>query len=356
LSSQISFFEFEKRSKEELEREGLKGPEFDKIIERISRLEKENVRTLLQAFYQQLKARNYVGVTSIENKVIQVIPKFSEERDDKKIVQNLLFMLSYTQRLKIRENDITPLCRRKNCNLYEILIYIYANNLKKLLMKNIYKRYNVREENLSFVKGKILFKENLRYNLVNRSKIYCMYHEFTENNLINQIFKYSANILLSLTHNPENFKILKNIESLLNSVTLRKIELVEFDNIVLNRLNMNLKPLVDMSELIISNSTVELYRGSVKTYSLMFEMEKLFEDFIAEYLSRYRRSIFEVIPEIIIQTSKKYLVDEPKKLFALKPDIILRFEGSNDWIIDTKYKILDPEDRYNGVSQSARVW
>jgi 5-methylcytosine-specific restriction endonuclease McrBC regulatory subunit McrC len=43
--------------------------------------------------------------------------------------------------------------------------------------------------------------------------------------------------------------------------------------------------------------------------------------------------------------------DYPKSLFLLKPDLIL-FSKDRKLIIDTKYKILDPDDERLSVSQS----
>jgi 5-methylcytosine-specific restriction enzyme subunit McrC len=182
--------------------------------------------------------------------------------------------------------------------------------------------------------------------------IYCRYDEYTENNLINQIFKYTTHLLLKLTSDSENYKLLRSINSFLSTITLRQIKLNEFDKITLNRLNYYLEPLLNFAKLIISRSTVELYGKDIPIYSLIFDMEKLFEDFIAEYINKNRQTIFNEKTHIDIQGMhpRKYLVEQPNKLFMLKPDIIIT-SPNIELILDTKYKELDKDDKKMGVSQ-----
>jgi 5-methylcytosine-specific restriction enzyme subunit McrC len=80
-------------------------------------------------------------------------------------------------------------------------------------------------------------------------------------------------------------------------------------------------------------------------------MEKLFEEFIAEMI----RTNKDIIPEnvrgrIYVQKSVGHLATKNgSKYFELIPDVVL--EGEEKAIIDTKYKLLNEEERNYGVSQ-----
>ena len=85
----------------------------------------------------------------------------------------------------------------------------------------------------------------------------------------------------------------------------------------------------------------------------MFDMNKLFEEFIAEFIKRegiLEGTIYQGYDQKN-QHPQKYLLQE--KLFKMKPDICLLKVNSIDCIIDTKYKLLNDKDQKQyGVSQS----
>ncbi len=70
---------------------------------------------------------------------------------------------------------------------------------------------------------------------------------------------------------------------------------------------------------------------------MLFDMNKLFEAYVAEHIKKYFSDRFMVK----IQAQEKFLFDEPRT-FALKPDIIL--EGDEKIILDTKWKFKISED------------
>lgn len=73
-------------------------------------------------------------------------------------------------------------------------------------------------------------------------------------------------------------------------------------------------------------------------------MEKLFEEFMAAVISRLLKGA-----KLHIQKSAGYLVTEPRA-FRLVPDIVVEKDGEI-CVIDTKYKLLRPEERRYGISQ-----
>ena len=121
-------------------------------IEKINKLAKTEIFEI-QA-NNRIRAKQYVWIVKVNNKNIQVLPKiFWDEQDS--IMKNLLYMLSYTKKLNIKESDIANLWKVND--LFEIFIYIYAKELIELLKKDFKKNYNNIEENSSFLKWKLLF-------------------------------------------------------------------------------------------------------------------------------------------------------------------------------------------------------
>lgn len=69
-----------------------------------------------------VKPQQFVGVCRIGDKTIEILPKISEKSDQERETErdNLLFMLSYTKKLPIKEVNLTNLS--KNDTIYEVII------------------------------------------------------------------------------------------------------------------------------------------------------------------------------------------------------------------------------------------
>jgi 5-methylcytosine-specific restriction enzyme subunit McrC len=80
-------------------------------------------------------------------------------------------------------------------------------------------------------------------------------------------------------------------------------------------------------------------------------MEKLFESYVA---TKLKRKLNSSKYSISIQDTGKHLFEEPKKKFALRPDIVITRKSDNAvFVMDTKWKKLynNPNNNY-GISQA----
>jgi len=347
VNDTITFFEYQEKPKNELIAYGLRERDFRKI--KILNIKQK--RTILKVLDDSVKAMSFVGFLSVGKNTIQILPKISKEYKENEIVRNLLFMLSFTRKLEIKETEISKLCKRKENNLFEIFVYLFSKNLMEIIKRNFHRNYNPCEDDLCFIKGKISFTENLRKNLVRKHKLHCIYSEFTENILLNQIFRYTVSLLLKITKDRENYRLLKQLELIFSDITLKRIEIYDFDKVHLNRLNRYYEPLINLSKLFISHGSIQLFHDRLETFSFVFDMEKLFEEFVAEFIKRNKARLFPDNIRIKPHDATKKLVEAPKPLFTLIPDILISSKDKK-LIIDTKYKLLDKEDAKNGVSQS----
>jgi 5-methylcytosine-specific restriction enzyme subunit McrC len=344
----ITFFEHERKTFKDLENEGLSKNDIKKLIKLNNKLKIFNTN-----YHKSIKAKQYVGVIKIKNITIQILPKIykNENNKQKEALTNLLYMLSYTNNLKIKENMANL---AKDNDLFEIYIYIFAKNLLKEIERGIYKDYNKKEDELNYLKGKLNINKQIKHNLTKKHKLYCIYNEFSENNLINQILKYTIELLKNATKNYRNKKLLNDLSFIFEDVEYKTIINKDFDKIAFNRMNERFKPYIKMAELFIKNSSINLTTKDLETFSLIFNMDLLFEEFIGNILRRYKAEIFEKDVDVYLQHKKYYLMREitdenNKDFFALKPDVVVKENDKTILIIDTKYKQLinDRSKNYN---------
>lgn len=285
-----------------------------------------------------IKTTSFVGIIVLGNKTIDIIPKFLGE-DKSEIINNLLYMLDYTKKIKINNSTISSL---KKDNLFQVFVYLFASNLLELLKKDLIKYYSVEEDNLHYIKGKIKFNVNIKKNLIDRSKVYCEYDEFIENILINQILKSTTRKLLKLVSNNVNYKLLKACDNILLDVECKTLTTSDFNKIKYNRLNKIYEPAVNLAKLLYfgNSATLKADLNNNKIYSLLFDMNKLFEEFITKFITKE-------FPEYKIKAQSQLHLFENPRSFLLKPDILLINKNNSKIIIDTKYKLLQKEENNN---------
>ena len=154
-------------------------------------LKRNKLSDVLKVTPSGIEANSYVGVIKYKNFQLQILPKLINQENsiDDKILKNLIFMLSYTRKLDIKTTNNAILNDNKNPFL-EVLIKEFAVSLFDALKRLSPKNYVREENNLNYLKGKIIFSENIRYNIINQSKFYCQYDNFSENNTLNQLFLF----------------------------------------------------------------------------------------------------------------------------------------------------------------------
>ncbi len=306
---------------------------------------------------KELKAKNFVGVLRVRNKSFQIIPKLSRKEngfDDysRQAIRNLFYMLTITRKLKIKNSDLAGL-KRVNDDFFETLIYLYAKNLFDLIKNNVNKEYVDLEDNLTFLKGKLDFPRHIKNNSILKNKFYLHYEEFCEDNLLNQIFKYVTHVLLKTTKNHNNYKILQELSFLFDGVSFKRVAPDDFKKVHLNRLNSFYEPILNLAKIFTSNSSLELSSNNIDTFTFVFDMNDLFEEFIGQIS---KKIFFGSNYKVTMQKPVKYLVKEKngtkKDLFKMMPDIEVSELKSKipALIMDTKYKILK-DDSKDGIKQ-----
>lgn len=351
----ITVFEYK-----EVEKEDWRGEELRKI-ERLNEISGDKI---LDIGYRHgkpiVKATSYVGVVRIGKIILQILPKV--DRDDinvtQLVVKNLLYLLSYTRKLSIKESDIAHLTERQS-DFFEILIHLFARNLWGLIKKGMYKEYVTEEQYAGFLKGKWLISQQLTQRPTTRHSFYVSYDEFTEDNPFNRILKYVVILLQKISMAPGNQQLLLELSFALNEIKFEKITKEHFVRLNINRLNRQYWPLIELARLFILKSSLQMTANNIETFSFVFDMNRLFEEFVYEFIIRHGDEILTDDLkgcDIIAQHRYKCLVytDKGDPVLKLQPDIVFVKRSNNSFplIIDTKYKLLDQQDNRLGISEA----
>jgi len=322
----------------------------------LEKIKDESLQNVFTFTSKGIKARNYVGILRYKNYQFEILPKLlniekiekdkenNEDKNKTAILKNLLYMLSLTKKLDIKESEIAKISKSKNPFL-EILIKIYANSLFECLKRFVPKNYVTEKDNLNFLKGKLLFSKHIIKNSVNQAKFYCQYDEFSENNLLNQLFYYVSRLLYFVSTDNENKRILKFITDFFCDIDFKKINIYKIRNLKLTRNQTAFQKPFDLAKMFLENSSIDMNQHKIKTISLLWDMNKLFEEFIFEFIRRNKDKINEIlknnkIERIKYQKGKRLLYCEEINQHYGNTFVDIFLESKDKkFIIDTKYKI-----------------
>ena len=293
-----------------------------------------------------IRAQQYVGVIQIGPHTVEVLPKIGGDTR-----KNLVAMLAVTLDLAISEGEIAKVATQKH-GFLEILIRLFCDKLFIQVHRGLVCRYEGREENLTVLRGKLGVTEQVRLNAANPERLFCRFDEFIEDNPLNQIFKAAIRLLLKVSKELNNQQQLVKLLLVLDGVSNCPRASLPWHRIAFDRMSERYKPCFKMAELFLKNTPPDVGSGGAQGFSLFFDMNVLFEEYIGRMMARtFRPEGFKVT----LQGPQRHLAfdeDAGKAVFTMKPDVIGSRDIEAEWILDTKWKQLSIEEAKAGVAQS----
>ena len=184
------------------------------------------------------------------------------------------------------------------------------------------------------------------------------YDEFTADSPINRVFRYVVERLWHLTRDANNRRLLGDLRQWMDEVSLLpSVTAADAGPTLLTRLNQQYTPLLNLVRLFLDGGALQLAADDLTTFAFVFDMNQLFEAFIANFIRRHRD---EILPpalrpcDMLVQSrgATRFLAHtNGKPIFRLRPDIAFRDDTRFPLLIDTKYKRLNTADTTLGVSQ-----
>ena len=312
----------------------------------------------------RLKARNYVGLIQTKSGFcLEILPKTFrtanenegfEKHQDKinEAKQILLDMLKTLKNSPFKQSHISNL-KTQNAPLLEIFVIMFLNELETLIKKGLKSDYIECEQNRKFLKGKLLFTQNLKHNFAHKERFFTASDEFGSDIAPNKLIK-STLLLLSTRHfsTKTNARIMQS-RFVFDEISPSQNYDKDFAKCVNLRHFKAYELILLWCKIFLKKQTFTAYQGSEKAFALLFDMNELFESFVAWHLKRYvahEQCEYEVKTQ---DTGKHLLLENDKEnKFRIRPDIVGYKNNKANFIADTKWKILNFSRNDYGVSQS----
>lgn len=305
-----------------------------------------NQNLLLQADGTILM-KHYVGFAVSGDTRIQILPKIysghseNKENEAAEACELLVRLLSYSGYLSVKDIPKPQEIEGCKADLLEIFITIFIDKFLSFFSSDAHRQYEVTEENLQFIKGKILFQKSSFKNSFTNHMHYVEYEEFTVNTVLNRIFKTIFLRLLYSTKINSNKVKIKLALTYLEDVDTINLSKEVFNCVRFNRLNIKYEPLFNLSKMFYYNNQPGFKSGDENTFNFLVPLNKLFEFYLFKVLQESEVIIGGKECRTNYQKPQQYLGEyENSGIFLLMPDITLMEDKKVKVILDAKYKRL----------------
>ncbi len=301
----------------------------------------------------RLHTQNYVGVIQTRRgTVIEILPKVDiGDGDEERTRQVFLKMLRTYRSLRTAQFNETGISELRHFNMLDVFVRLFLTNLVLLTQRGLARHYNSVEDNLPRLRGRIRFPQHIRWNAANRARFYVAFDEFTADRPVNRLI-HSAIHKLKLRSNthPSNQQLLHQLRICYSEVPRSERPEVDWERHRIDRSMRHYDAVMAWVGLFLFNHGLATFSGKHVNQALLFPMEEVFEDYVADGFRRHQRD-YRVRTQ---GPQKAFTRIDGTHAFHMRPDIALVQSDDNvRFVLDAKWKTIDGDgkDSKHGISQ-----
>ena len=325
--------------------------EYDKLHIRKERDLSKNVISLTDASYLQsvvvdnspvfsfgnrcLIAQQYVGVIELPDFTIEILPKIYGKVDNDKLREVLIRMLLVTNQTSSIRQFKASVSLRKN-SLSEIIIQSFLQELQSYVESGLQHEYKKIIGNIDKVKGQILFNQQFKRNILAPTRFYCRYSKYVADNQLNQFFKACLIAMYNVSRDAHNKYAIDYLLLFFDEIENVNVDKVIAFSIEFNSINERAHDAYKYGRMFLENLHATLNAGLTEVYTMMFDMEKLYELFV------YRIAFMLLGSRVTYQKKGDFLISrnsDGKRFISLRPDLTIKMLNGKQCIVDTKWKL-----------------
>lgn len=325
----IQVFEYQKLKYDE--NSDFKKHHFDAMV----LFNEKNQNKYFTIVHKGVLFNSYVGVIQIGGLTIEILPKADKDKTEnderKKIWQGVLLnMLKVCKLIQVDNVSETSLSKKYN-SILEVYFEMYLNEIESLVKKGLIKKYRRVQSNQNTLKGKLVFSQNIQKNVVHKERFYCEHQVYDKDHLIHQILLRGLLVLEDLLNNHLRDKLNRLLFEFQDHQQIN-INKSHFERLVSDRKTTPYLKAIDIAKMLILNYSPNLNSGQDNMLTLLFDMNKLWEEYVYRILQKHKPEGYQVS----FQNSDKFWEHK-----TIRPDIVITNDKNENFVIDTKWKIIN---------------
>lgn len=331
-----------------------------------------------------LRTGAWVGMLRAGAYTIQILPKLdawnrNAPSSDKQTIdlpssqraaRNLLTLLAYAFDLPlVTQNSLTGM-ETQPFVWFEMLIGLFVTELARQARAGFAHAYTPHAENLPMLRGRWDIQRQILHPNPVPLRFAVRYDAFGMDTPLNQIFRAALERIAPLCTHATHQAHIRELRRQLQRVTpLAQITPDLLERITFNRQNSRFQTAFQLARMFLTGLAPRPITGTFPTSAFLFDMNVLFERFVAGFLLRHQPDILPRLGQpmqIIAQAQGMpiYLGEsDGHGVTLLRPDLLFQIPGHPaPWLItDTKYKQVaarrDPsaDDLYQMVAYAVRL-
>jgi len=302
--------------------------------------------------HERIRVGQHVGIIETPSGIrLEILPKVYLKDTDESVIKTKNIFLKMLRCLKdspFKNLSSAHLDAQTDFPILEVFISTFIKECESLLNKSIRSDYVLVEENLNFVRGKLLVHQNIKYNFINKMKFYCEFAEFIINTPQNRILKTTLLKLLGKTSTRKNFnslnRLLSNFDSVDASTDILK-DLIDSKKICNNNnLYFPYKIILVWCKVFLTNKSFVNFSGDASNTAMLFPMWRIFQDYVTSVFRKHAKGFIVKTIEPSCFLINKHI---DSTYSQIKPDLVFDIDtdtGPVRVIIDIKWKLIDQKE------------
>ena len=246
-----------------------------------------------------LSASKYVGiVTTKRGVVVEILPKLDlggeADPGHERTRQTFLRMLRFSRRMPVDlpESGIRAVRRFP---MLEVFVRQFLRNLRTLARAGLARRYVPVEESLPFLRGRLLFREQLRRNVADQALFHVAHDELSINRPANRLIHSALARLAPGVRSGETRQLLRELKAAFADVPESADVHADWRKHHVDRSMRHYRPVMQWVGLFLFDRGLATYSGRHVNLSLLFNMEQVFQDFVTQSFRRFQNR-YQVLP------------------------------------------------------------
>lgn len=310
-------------------------------LEALIRFNDRHDKQYFEVGHKHLKARHFVGYLEVGDLSIEILPKADKGSTGESKVwrEGLLEMLRVALGLRL---DQLPDAAQKltRSGLLDLIAQAYLAELELLLREGLAKGYRTTQSNGVVFRGRLTTPSHLRQNIARADRFYVEYQTFDHDIAINRVL---AAALEALSWCGLSSSVACAVDACLArfpELQLRGVTSATLDRLHLTRATQRYAKALVYARMILAQQGPQLRSGADRVFALLFDMNALWERYVAVLLRRVAP------PGIRVSTQEgvPFWIPHQHAPRRVRPDIVVRAETTRSetepvLVIDTKWKL-----------------
>lgn len=300
----------------------------------LARLQQRHGATWFGVLRQGLKLGSYVGVVQVPGLTLEILPKTDDPSRPSTAPgaadhwrQVLLRLLRATYGLPVAVPGAAALAQARHPML-DLFVAALLAQAETLLRQGLKKQYRATEANRPALRGRLLFAQQLRHNLVHAERFFTRAQAYDAAHPLNALLRQALHVAAEVAQNPALAARARTVLAHWPEVPPVPVPATVP---ALTPATARYRAALELALLLLRHHSPALQAGRTEALALLFDMNRLFEEYVARQL---RRAAPALGCRVQAQAVRSLWHD-----VQVRPDLVLTPPDGRLIVLDTKWKL-----------------